>query len=627
MAFLNLTLLQFLALLLPVSAAVVALFLYDRSRRRQVVSTLRFYPQFSQAPLFTRRKKIQQPWSLVLQLVGIALLLLAIAEPVFRRAAERGRDHVLILETSAWMNSAGPDRRTRLIELARRRALDYLRAVPGPDRVLLVRADGLPTPATRFTTDRRELEEAIRHSNAGATALNLPAALDFARGVQRLTSTRPGEVVLVGGGRVARADLDRLSEAPPAGLRAILLGAEPNDCGIRRLSARRAPANPLEWEVSIGAYNYGLSEHRHVLRLAFAGQRLAARNLLLAPHSAVESTLRFRAPAAGRLEALLDSRDDYSADNRVSLELPGLTPLPVHVFTTTPDRWQPLLSTSSFLTPTFRAPAEYAPEGPARRLVVLDGLAPTALPEAPVLSIPAARPAARLQIQRWNPSHPVAAGLSDKDVRLSRGVILKPSASDTVLAESDAGPVLLASGNRLQFGFHPVEEGAENHLAIPLLFANIVRWVSPNLFRLTEIVAAPPGLIEVQTAPGVARDQVQVHPPLPFTLVDNRLRLFVSQPGVVRLSLPGQELVYSLNLPEVGEVRWRPPDGARQGIPPPSPGSPLHWPLWPWLAALGALGLLAEWIWFGRHPVVAAAGVSSPAPTPDPAPLPQEVSR
>lgn len=623
MNFLNLTLIEFLAVLIPVSAAVVALFLYDRSRRRQIVSTLRFFPQLTQAPVFTRRKKIQQPLSLLLQLISIALLLLAIAEPVFRRAADRGRDHVLILETSAWMSSAGPDRKAPLIELARRRALDYLRAVPSQDRVLLVRADGLATPVGGFTSDHGELEVAVRNSRPGSTALNLSAALDLAHAVQRLSSPRPGEIAVIGSGRVMRTDLERLSDADPASLRSVLLGAEPNDCGIRKLSARRVPTSPLEWDVEVGAYNYGSSEHRHALRLALAGKPLGNRTLVLPPHAAADATFRFRSASPGLLEASLDTRDDYSPDNRVSMELPGLAPLKMQVFTANPDRWRPLLTTSPFLDPEFRQPSEYSPAGPARRLVILDGFVPASPPDAPSLSIAADRPAGRLQIRRWNPSHPVAAGLSDKDVRLSRAAILKPGAPDTVLAESDSGPVLLASGNRLVFGFHPVEEGAENHLAVPLLFANIVRWVAPELFRLTEIVASPPGLIEVQTAPGVTRAQVQVTPALPFTLVDNRLRLFVSRPGTLRISVPGQELVYSLNLPEVGETRWRPPAGVRQGIPPPAPGSPFQWPLWPWLAALGTAGLLVEWIWFGRNPVVAPAFAVHLAP--EAAPTAEEV--
>ena len=113
MYFLNLSLGQFLALFGGISAVMIALYLLDRSRRRQVVSTLRFWNMAEQPPVVTRRKRIQQPLSLILQLLSMALLLLAIAQLRLGTPAGAPRDHVLLLETSAWMGArAGKDGRT-----------------------------------------------------------------------------------------------------------------------------------------------------------------------------------------------------------------------------------------------------------------------------------------------------------------------------------------------------------------------------------------------------------------------------------------------------------------------------------------------------------------------------------
>src|ERR1700758_1821485 len=103
MSFLNLSLGQFLAIFGSVSAVAIALYLLDRSRRRQVVSTLRFWVSAEQPTVVARRRRIQQPWSLVLQLLSMALLLLALAQLRFGSPESAGRDHVLLLETSAWM--------------------------------------------------------------------------------------------------------------------------------------------------------------------------------------------------------------------------------------------------------------------------------------------------------------------------------------------------------------------------------------------------------------------------------------------------------------------------------------------------------------------------------------------
>ena len=99
MFFLNLTFVQFAALFGSISAVVVALYLLDRSRRKQTVATLRFWVAAEQPTVVTARKRIQQPWSLLLQLVSICLLLLAIAQLRIGSQCATPFDHVLILET------------------------------------------------------------------------------------------------------------------------------------------------------------------------------------------------------------------------------------------------------------------------------------------------------------------------------------------------------------------------------------------------------------------------------------------------------------------------------------------------------------------------------------------------
>src|ERR1039457_6013565 len=257
MHLLNLTLGQFLALFGSVSAVMLALYLLDRSRRRQVVSTLRFWVSAEQPTVVARRRRIQQPFSLLLQLASIALLLLAIAQLRLGMPASAPRDHVLILDTSAWM-AARTSTRT-LMDLARDRARAYVRAVPARDRILLVRADALTTPATAFEPDRQKLEEAIARSEPGATALNLDQALAFARQIQAQSGRRAGEVVFVGTGKLAEREPGKL------GLRNLRFLSVPDavdNCGLRRIGVRRSAADSDVWEIYVSVRNYGAA-HRH----------------------------------------------------------------------------------------------------------------------------------------------------------------------------------------------------------------------------------------------------------------------------------------------------------------------------------------------------------------------------
>src|ERR1017187_3414923 len=181
MYLLNLSFLQFLAVFGSISAISVALYLLDRSRRKRIVSTLRFWVAAEQPAVAARRKHIQQPWSLILQLASMALLLLAIAQLRLGTPARAGRDHVIILETSAWM--AARSGKSTLMELARDRARRYLHALPSRDRVMLVRADALATPATAFDPHRRKTKAPIQSPEPAPPGLNLARGLTFARHV------------------------------------------------------------------------------------------------------------------------------------------------------------------------------------------------------------------------------------------------------------------------------------------------------------------------------------------------------------------------------------------------------------------------------------------------------------
>ncbi|MGC2661478.1 MAG: VWA domain-containing protein, partial [Bryobacteraceae bacterium] len=150
MFFLNLSLGEFLGLLGVISGLVTALYLLDRAKRKKVVSTLRFWRPAVTADERQSRKRMREPWSLLLQLLGLALLLLAIAQLEWGTRDRGGRDDVLLLDTSAWSAARLPT--GSVLDLEKRAANRYVGTIGRNDRVLVVRADGLATPATPFTS-------------------------------------------------------------------------------------------------------------------------------------------------------------------------------------------------------------------------------------------------------------------------------------------------------------------------------------------------------------------------------------------------------------------------------------------------------------------------------------------
>ncbi len=360
MYFLNLSLFQFLAIFGSISAVSVALYLLDRSRRRQVVSTLRFWVSAEHPSVVARRRRIQQPWSLVLQLISMALLLLAIAQLRFGAPEAAGRDHILLLETSAWMGARSGNR--TLMDIARDRARQYLRALPARDRVMLVRADALATPVTAFEPDRRKLEAAIDTAAPGSAALNLQEVLGFARRLQQQGGRHAGEIAFIGAGRTA--ELDPTVELP-RNLRFIAVPDAIENAGLRKIGMRRSNDDADLWEVYVSARNYGTRPRTVNIALDYGppGDQgrvpAASRRVTLQPGADSEQTFELRTRAAVVLGVTLTPHDAFAADDHAMLEVPAQPLLPVTVYSEQPELLKPLLAATSRVVAVYKKPSEY----------------------------------------------------------------------------------------------------------------------------------------------------------------------------------------------------------------------------------------------------------------------------
>lgn len=608
MFFANLGLAEFLALFAGATGVLVALYLLDRSRKKRRVATLRFWNPGESGEQPRKRRRIQQPWSLLLQVVSILLLLLAIAQLRWGTRETATRDHVLLLDTSAWMAARGP--RGALIDEARAAAIAWLRTLPPADRVMLVRADVLATPATSFETNRALVETAIRDSQPGAGALRLSEALAFAVQAQKLHGRGVGEIAFAG---AARVQADDATLPPPPNLRWLTVSAAPANAGLRRIGARRSSTEPEIWEVLVTVRNGLRGPLSAPLEVRFGDAPLAVRRITLAPGTEQEEVIRIRTRAAGLLDIRLMAEDDFMGDNQAVLEMPAEPLLKVTVVTPEPATWQPLLASESRLEPRYAAPAAYQPT-PEEQLVILDRAAPLRAPAAPALwieppvsasPVPVASSVNDAALTRWDEAHPLALNLRSADVRLERTQTFRPAAGDSVVASVEAGAVIVGRekpARMVVLGFHPFRTGLRFELAAPLIFANAVRWLVPDALRRRELVAGSPGLVHVPLEKEATSLRVlgEDQRPLPFTREEDGIRFFAGTSGLARVFAGRRELVYALTLPEVPEETWYVPAKVPRGVPAGTAAGAPWRELWPWLAALGGAGLLAEWLLFGR---------------------------
>jgi hypothetical protein len=608
MFFFNLSLIEFLGLFAAASGVLTALYLLDRSRKKHVVSTLRFWTH-SEAPSEMRhRRRIQQPWSLLLQLLSVLCLLLAIAQLRWGSKVDSSRDHVLILDTSAVMEARPQGQ--RWFDQARSAAQAWLRAVPPGDRVMLVRADALATAATAFESNHAIVAEALAQSSPGASALDLEQAFRFAAQAHRLQG-KSGEIVYAGAARSAGEDSGFAARLET--LRFLPVKGQMSNVGLKKLSVRRSGVSGA-WEAFVTVGNDSPAPRVAPVALLFGKNVIAQRRLNLPAHGEQSFSVEFVTDAAGVLETRVQAPDDLAGDNYAALELPEQKELKVRVYTERPALLRPLFAANRRVSAEYASPSAYRADDPAA-VVVLDGFAPepprTAAslwidPPAKGSPVTVASSKTSVRIERWHPEHPLGSGLRAPDVRLPRASVFEAQPGDLPIASLPSGPVILArpSMRAAVIGFQPMESALKYELVTPLLFANILRWLAPEAFLRYELNAAPAGSVTAQLDfdpnPESFRVTLDGYGPLPFTLADRRLRFFSGIAGIARAGDGRQEMVYALTLPQVVAKVWSPPANARLGVPASLGGGPAARDLWQWLALLGGLGLAAEWWIFGR---------------------------
>jgi hypothetical protein len=503
---------------------------------------------------------------------------------------------------------------------------------------MLVRADALATPATAFEPDHRRIEAAIAASQPGATALNLDQALAFARHIQAQEGRRAGEIAFIGAGRIAERDAG--AAPPPRNLRVIPIEDAVENCGLRKIGMGRSAADPGLWEIYVSAHNYGSGNRSVTVSIAFgppnANTRVPAgsRRLVLPAGGDGEASFEYRTSAAGILDVNLLPHDAFPGDDHAVLELPSQPALPVTVYSKEPDLLRPILSASPRIAAMYRKPEEYRTTD--QGVVILDRFIPPQPPAADSIwidppahgsPIPIRSAVERAPFAGWDTTNPMAAGLRTKDFKLDKASVFEAAPGDARIGEVEAGPVIVARPGKpkiVVFGFHPELTGLRYQLATPLLFANLLRWFSPELFRRWEISGGSVGTVKLLLEQDTPDKDLKVTgedgSALPFTVHDHTLHFFAGAPGSVRVTAGDREYVYSLTLPQLWDSKWQAPGDARQGMPHFARLPDASSDLWPWLAIAGGLGLLAEWLLFGRFRRGAAGFRALPLRRKEPAP-------
>ena len=612
MFFLNFTAGEFLVLFATFAGIITALYLLDRSKSKKIVSTLRFWTLDVVSAQQKSRKRMRDPWSFVLQILSILLLLLAIGQLEWGRSKHRNRKDVVLVDTSAWSSELVNGSRT-VLDAEKKIAAQYIKRLPATDLVLLAGVDASAVPATVFTSNRAELLKALERLEPSYSALDLGRALSFAHRAAALSGSGDGEVLYVGPGRIRKgSDTSSVIQ----NLRAIVVPVRGENCGIRSVGIRRDSHNPELWNAVVSVENYGKQRRALQLTSRLSGKVIDSRSLTLMPQDQTTAEFPFTLAAKGQLTVSIEPGDALRADNRAMINVPGSSKTRLAVFTTRPAIVKPLIQSDENLEASFFTPAQYTPRVDAD-VVLLDQFAPTASPQSPAVwlapprdqsPIPVAEVVENAVLSVRNMGNDLRTPTQNgSDLRVRSADVFTMVDGDSVFATTAKGPVAIGheehSSRFAAVGFDPFSGDLRFQSATPVLFASLMRWLSPESMRPSAVAT---GFAGETTIPlpfekeGVSGVDDENGAAVPFSVQGHLLQVSANSPTQLYVHfLHGGNISLPV-LADVAEEVWTPLAGAVSELPLAGARMPADVDLWRWLAFFGGLGFLADWVLFGR---------------------------
>ncbi len=455
-------------------------------------------------------QKLRPSVLLALQLLAVALLAGAVAQPVRTTRAALALHTVFIVDASGSM--AAIDGKPDRLEAAKDRARSLRGQLPGGGIASIVVADAQPRVVLSASPDRDAFDDAVNGIRATAGAADFGTAFTLAESVE--TPGAPVGFLLLSDGGLTDAQRGML----PPGTDYQRMGSRSTNRAITRLTVEPRGSG-LHARVTLR--NAGGPAATQDLRLDVDGRTAHRERVDLPAGATVEREVDL--PGGDRVEAFLEGEDLLAADNhafavagrRRALKVLHAGPENLYL-----DRLLAALPSLQVERTDTARPA------PGFDLAIYDGVAVPADPGAPFLAIapPGGAPGVRITGEVERPAvalvraeDPLLAGIDLSEVGVAKAQRID-APTDEVLVGAEGTPLLIRGSRHgrpfAYLGFALAQSNLPVQVAFPLLADRLV----------TELAGAalPPG-------------DVVVGQPLPVNTV---APLTVDAPGGVQFSLP-----------------------------------------------------------------------------------------
>ena len=610
------------ALLLP----LVAFYFLKLKRPRHDVSSLVLWRQvIADQRVNSPFQKFKRNLLLLLQILLLALLVLAAMQPLLRSGEARAERLPVLLDVSASMAGLEKAGGVSRLDDAKKRVSEIIAKLPSDQQLCLIAFSKTARRLTGFTNNKAELREALAALAVDDVAGDLEEALRTAQALARGAAF--DRVLLFSDGNFPaqtnfelsfRIDFQRLDPAGP-------------NFGITACNARRGVSG--QWDVFVQLGGSATAESTSgTVELLQDGAAIASENVTLVSGAAPRLVFKVGGEKPALLEARFTPRgfDSLAADNRAWLALPAVRTLAVYVPPALTSYRHALESIDGLAL----FPRADAPLPASYDLVFANAEADLALPARVLCSVGFVPPdlqklvtieSGNANVIDWRRDSPLLQHVTMTDVILMDDPHSAADATEStlgnlgyeILAHGPHGPLIVARGNaeaqRVHLLFHTDRSTLPYRVAFPIFIANLVN-ATLRQAHLGEVEAAPTGVLPALTlAPS---RNYRIEGPAGFSRsanTDERGQLAgipALKAGEYKI-LDGGSVAQSIgasvlsagesSLASVEQIEFNDRLKVSAASAPVSTDRPLWWPL-----ALAGFGvLLVEWWFFNRRSVLA----------------------
>jgi len=594
---------------------VVVFYLLKRKRMVKLVSSTLLWQKFlADAQASSPFQKLRHNWLLVLQLLLLALAVLALSRPYFAGHTTASDLRVVILDASASMQST--DEEPSRFEKARAEALALVKSLKDQDQMLVLLAGGNTEVKQSATSSKADLSRAIEGCQVSDSSTRLTEALKLAETLVRDSNKKEPEIHLFSDG--AAGDL---SEFANRNLNVIYhkAGRRCQNLGITTLDIRENPENRAQRAIYTSVANFSTNAEQTDLELLFDNQRVESRPLVLKPGETSAQVFTAAQQRSGVFTVRIDAQDDLAADNQASIV--SLLPAPVKVKLVSRGNRFLEKALQAAANVDLTVAAECADAAEDFDLVVLDDVTPAVWPKANVLAIHVANSnwfdsgwttAPQPTAVDWKNTHPLLRYINLDNVQIGETLAVKTPSWATALVEAQQTPLLLAGDLGRQkivwIGFDTLQSTWPLRISFPMFIANAVDWLNPEATKSSQLMVHAGEPFRYELTQPAATVEVTMPDGTKRTLTPGETREIVfgdtGKQGIYHLRAGTNDVTFCVNLLDAAESDTRPREELDFGKFNTVSATQLrraNVDLWRWIAAAGLAMLMFEWWYYHRR--------------------------